>query len=97
MSLIRSKPDPRDLVIEHQAQMISDLMDRLQELIGQIHYHQVQKNTQPAEPPVRKLHVDEDEDDLTYAYRTGQIDKRELEERLAELGFENTTLELDFA
>lgn len=98
MSLFQRSKDPRDLVIEHQAQMISDLMDRLQELIGQIHYHQVQKNTQPAtEAPVKRMHVSEDEDDVMYEYRTGQIDKRELEERLAELGFDNTTLELDFA
>lgn len=99
MSLFQRAKDPRDLVIEHQAQMISDLMDRLQELIGQIHYHQVQRNTAPAveEPPVKRLHIDEDEDDALFAYRTGQIDKRELEERLADLGFENTTLEIDFA
>ena len=76
----------------------ADLLDRLQELIGQIHIHQIQHNVQPAQPESRApSFVSEDEDDLMFAYRHGDIDRRELEERLQELGFDNASIEVDFA
>lgn len=76
----------------------ADLLDRLQELIGQIHIHQVQANTpQPFTGPEPRMHIDEEEDDVMYQYRTGIIDKRELEEKLTELGFDNTSVELEFS
>lgn len=92
--MFRKSPDYRDELIRAQQQMIADLMDRLQEMIGQVHYHQVQR----AEAETQRLsnHVSEEEDDLRFAEANGFIDKQELEARLRELEFHNPNVVVEY-
>lgn len=89
-----ARNDPRDAMIEYLMQQNADLLDRLQELIGQIHVHQV-TSREPNVPqePIR-WHENEDEEDLRFAHDAGLIDEQELKDRLQALGFENTELSI---
>lgn len=89
--MFRRKPDIRDEIINDQRKQIADLLDRLQETIGQIHYHQV---TAAVEARAQALHVSEEEEDLQFAHREGLLDEQALKDALAELRFQNTDLRL---
>lgn len=94
--MFRRGPDPRDTVIEQLMKQNADLLDRLQELIGQIHLHQVTRATAEAPafaPQPRPGSTFEDEHDVRYAYDTGQITEAEMEQELRGLGFMGTEVE----
>jgi len=93
--VFRRRPDPRDEIIASLLKQNADLLDRLQEMIGQIHLHQVEKAQADADY-MRKLHVTEEEDDLRFAGREGIVGKDDLERMLQELQFENADLEVEF-
>lgn len=90
-------PDPRDAVIEHLLKQNADLLDRLQEMIGQIHVHQVAAHQQKADyDRPHKLYTSEDEDDaMALATRDdGSVDEAYLAELLAQANFDNTSVEI---
>lgn len=75
----------------------ADLLDRLQELIGQIHLHQVTRATAEVAAPAPQPSpgsIFEDEHDVRYAYDTGQINEVEMEAELRNLGFMGTEVEI---
>lgn len=89
-----SKPDPRDKLIELQAEIISDqrvqimdLLDRCQEMIGHIHQHQ-------QETAVRALpkFMSEEEQDTQFQLANAGFTREELEQALQELDFANTEI-----
>lgn len=96
MRFFKRGPDPRDLVIEHLLKQNADLLDRLQETIGQIHLHQVQRAQIPQGPGPRKLHVSEEEDELNWQHGEGLIDSQELKDALDQLDFDNTEIDIHF-
>ena len=87
----RKSPDIRDEIIRQQAAQIADLLDRLQETIGQIHYHQVQQSIAANE----RMHVSEEEEDLRFQHAEGLLDEKALRDALAELDFANTDIITD--
>ena len=101
------RKDPRDAIIEAQREQISDLLDRLQELVGSVHMHQVavHKAHNPgvnAGPIKHNLasesgYMSEDEADLRYQAEAGMIDNDALKEALQQLGFENAEIHFDTA
>jgi hypothetical protein len=101
------RTDPRDQIIADQRQQISDLLDRLQELVGSVHMHQVAIHAAhnpnvDAGPIDRGLaaasgYMSEDEADLRYQAEAGMIDEDALKEALKQLGFENTEIHFDTA
>lgn len=94
--MFRRRADIRDEIIRQQAGQIADLLDRLQELIGQVHLHQVQRAEVETQVAARRLHVSEDEDDINYRLEAGEIDAEEAERLIGQIGFENTELHLAY-
>lgn len=90
--LMFRRTDIRDEIIREQRAQIADLLDRLQETIGQIHYHQVQRATAEAESV--RMHVSEEEEDIRFAHAEGLLDEATLKDKLAELQFVNTDITL---
>jgi len=88
-----SKPDIRDEIIRQQSAQIADLLDRLQELIGQIHHHQIQQAVADAEHA--RLHVSEEEEDIRFAHAEGLLDEQGLKDALRQLEFANTDILTD--
>lgn len=101
MILFRRGPDPRDAVIELLSKQNADLLDRLQEMIGQIHYHQVEANKAKLEVAERpqdfKLYTSEEEDDAVFlaTREDGSIDESVLAKLLADANFANTTIDIE--
>lgn len=98
------KPDPRDQIIADQRAQIADLLDRLQELVGSVHMHQVALHAgkQPidAGPIDRGIaaesgYMSEDEADLRWQADHGYLSEENLKEALQQLGFENTEITFD--
>lgn len=83
-------PDHRDKMIEALMKQNADLLDRLQETIGQIHYHQVQQAAAAQE----SLHVSEEEEDLRFAHAEGLLDEQALKDALQDLHFQNSEITL---
>ena len=98
--MFRRKSDPRDEMIAWLMQQNADLMDRLQETIGQIHIHQAtaaqtKLNAELSQAPGFRWDVSEDEEDATELARRedGSIDELRLADLLAQAQFENTEIE----
>jgi sugar phosphate isomerase/epimerase len=99
------RTDPRDQIIADQRAQIADLLDRLQELVGSVHMHQVaihaqNHRQQDAGPIDRGIagesgYMSEDEADLRYQAEAGMIDNDALKEALKQLGFENAEITFD--
>lgn len=77
-----------------------DLMDRFQEMVGTIHHHQVRQYEAPtftsSDIPknTADLYSNEDEDDLRYMEAHGALDPSELAQRLQELNFLNSDIDI---
>ena len=90
-------PDPRDKVIEVLEARIealerqnADLMDRLQEMIGQIHLHQVDKAVAEMIDANQQRAFQTDEDlDAHWAAAQGLSTEAELQERLRQIDLEH--------
>jgi hypothetical protein len=99
------RKDPRDQIIADQRAQISDLLDRLQELVGSVHMHQVAIHTAhnpgvDAGPIDRGIaaesgYMSEDEADLRYQAEIGQIEESALQDALKQFGFENAEIHFD--
>lgn len=97
--------DPRDQIIVDQRQQIADLLDRLQELVGSVHMHQVAIHAQntrqiDAGPIDRGLagesgFMSEEEADLRWQADHGELTNDALKEALTQLGFENAEIHFD--
>lgn len=91
------QPDPRDKVIEAltaqleaQQRQIADLMDRLQEMIGQIHMHQVDKAVAEMIDASQQRAFQTDEDlDAQWQAAQGLSTQAELDERLRQIDLEH--------
>jgi hypothetical protein len=99
------RKDPRDQIIIDQRAQIADLLDRLQELVGSVHMHQVALHTAhnpgvDAGPIDRGIadksgYMSEDEADLRYQAEAGMIDEGALQDALKQLGFDNAEIHFD--
>jgi hypothetical protein len=69
----------------------SDLLDRLQEMVGTIHHYQVAAHA-PG-PDSGRAHYNEEQEDVLA--RTDELTKSELEAALAEAEFMGTEIELE--
>lgn len=88
-----ARTDPRDAMIELLMKQNADLLDRFQELVGQVHTYQVDAAKQAGEAQLgKRWHVSEDEEDLYFQREMGEITEAELKERLAALNFDNTDI-----
>ena len=91
------RSDPRDKVIavleariESLERQNADLMDRLQEMIGQIHVHQVDKAVaQMIDASQERAYQTDEELDAHWAAAQGLSSQAELDERLRQIDLEH--------
>lgn len=77
-------------MIDRQAKQIADLMDRLQEMIGQIHMHQVDKAVAEMIDASQQRAFQTDEDlDAHWQAAQGLSTEAELQERLRQIDLEH--------
>lgn len=101
--MLKRKVDPRDKVIEVLEARIealerqnADLMDRLQEMIGQIHLHQVDKAVaEMIDASQQRAYQTDEELDAHWQAAQGLATEAELQERLKQIDAENEFYSFD--
>lgn len=81
-----------DFVISKLLEVNAQLTEQLIELARTLAQHKEPVLTAPMESFHSNMHVPETEEDATFAFNTGQINKEELQDTLKEIGFYNAEI-----